>query len=236
MVSNSNKDRVLIDVICALYLFFLAPIVIDLAKANLASSDFNFGTITLALILLVLNILEIYSVTPFLSETYFAIKDDKKRNDKALVLIFLVLMHASVTVFSNLLVLQLFGFSFIESQNVVFVAIGLMVIKEIFFIEKAFTKNPKTPLNPTSSKIVIALYSCLIFNVFWNANLAQVSDVHSPITFNLIPIGLFFAFFYYSLRLPFTFDLLVNKPTIINRLIGFLSFLLVFFSIVIKRF
>lgn len=45
MINNSSKDRVFIDVISALYLFFLAPIVIDLVKTNISTFEINSGTV-----------------------------------------------------------------------------------------------------------------------------------------------------------------------------------------------
>ncbi len=110
-----------------------------------------------------------------------------------------------------------------------------MIVKEIFFNVKAFTKNIARPLNINFSNLFIAIYSCLIFSIIWDANLLQAINNQSS-WFDLIPICLFFALFYYSLRLPITFNILFNKPSAKDRIIGILSFLLVFLSLVMKKF
>lgn len=235
ILNNSNKDRIVIDVICALYLFFLAPTVVNLAKANIVTSEINSGTIFLGIVLFVLNILEVFFVAPILSSIYYEVKDEKTREDKTVSLLFLMLMHAVMTIFVNMMALQLFGINFNSSQNVVFIAIGLMIVKEIFFVVQAFTKNKETLFNSTTSTIFIALYSCLIFSIFWDGNLLQAINNQSN-WFNLIPIALFFALFYYSLRLPIAFNILFNKPSVKDRIIGILSFLLVFLSLAMKKF
>lgn len=202
MINNSSKDRVFIDVISALYLFFLAPIVIDLVKTNISTFEINSGTIFLGIVLFVLNILEIYAVAPFFNSIYYGVQNEKTREDKFLSLVLLMLMHAVMTIFANLMALQLFGFNFTNSPNLVFVAIGLMIVKEIFFNVKAFTKNIAAPLNNIFSNLFIAIYSCLIFSIIWDANLLQAINNQSS-WFDLIPICLFFALFYYSFEIAY---------------------------------
>lgn len=230
------KEKLLIDFCCGLYAYFLAPVVVKGIKQTVYSTEINSTTVVLGLFLVLLNILEIYAVAPKLNQIYSSIEDKNQRLRKSIILILLLFLHAGIGLLSIILAFQLVGFDFSNQPFILVVSIAFIGLKEFVLIKNTFAKTSVKLLSPLFSNLVIALYSCFIFTIFWDAT---KSETHSEnvllFIFKLIPMALFFAFLYYPLRLPFIFHSIVYKVTVKDKLIAFVSFLSVFIPAALSK-
>ena len=234
-ISPILKDKLLIDVSCGLYVLFLAPLVKNIVEQTVYGWGDATGASILALILLLFNVLEIFAVSPFISKTLNEITDKKKLFSKQISLILLIVLHAAVTLIAVIFAFQLLGYTFETQALFLSIVIVFILIKEVLLLRNCLSKTPKILFSPTFSKWVIAMYSCLIFTIFLDANQNNPSSNMYMMLLNLIAMGIFFAFFYYPLRIPFTFYSVVHKASSYNKLIGFVSFLMAFLPFALRK-
>ena len=106
------KEKLLIDVSCGLYVLFLAPVVKNIVEQSIYGWGNAKGAGILALILLLFNVLEIFAVSPFISQILNEITDKKILFSKETSLILLIVMHAVVTLIAVIFAFQLLGYTF----------------------------------------------------------------------------------------------------------------------------
>lgn len=232
---NRIFDRICIDFSCGIYFLFLAPIVKNMTETTIYGWGSAEGAGILSVAIILLNVLEIFAVAPFLNFTLKSL-DKVQRYNKIVPLILLLILHAAIAVLSIIFAFQLIGYDFKTSPIILAIAVTFIIAKEFYLVKNVFAERPNTPLGPTASKVVIALYSCLIFTIFWEATKTTEPNNTGMFILELIPMALFFAFFYYPLRLPFTFNSIVTGSDPYERLIGFVSFLLVFIPAALRKF
>jgi hypothetical protein len=231
-----NKERLLIDFCCGLYAYFLAPIVVKSIKQTVYATEISSATMVLGVFLILLNILEIYVVAPKLNKIYYSIEDKNQRLYKSIILILFLFLHAGIGILSIILAFQLVGLDFSNHPFILAVSIAFIGLKEFFLIKNTFARTPVKLLLPFMSNLVIALYSCLIYTIFWDATNSETHSKNLALfILELIPMGLFFAFFYYPLRIPFVFHSIVYKTTRKDKVIAFVSFLLVFIPAALNK-
>ncbi|MEZ4881425.1 MAG: hypothetical protein R2775_03470 [Flavobacteriaceae bacterium] len=175
-ISPILKDKLLIDVSCGLYVLFLAPFVKNIVEQTVYGWGDATGASILALILLLFNVLEIFAVSPFISQTLNEITDKNIWFSKQISLILLIVLHAAVTLIAVIFAFQLLGYTFKTQALFLSIVIVFILAKEVFFLSNCLSKTPRILFNPTFSKWIIALYSCLIFTIFLDANQSDSSS------------------------------------------------------------
>lgn len=229
------KEKLLIDVSCGLYVLFLAPIVKNIVEQSIYGWGNAKGAGILAIILLLFNVFEIFAVSPFISQILQEITDKKIMLSKQISLILLIVLHGAVTLIAVIFAFQLLGYTFKSQALFLSVVVVFILAKEAFLLRNCLSEMPIILFSPGFCNWVIALYSCLIFTIFLDANQSNPSSNIYMLFLNLVAMGLFFAVFYYAMRLPYTFYSVVNKTSSYDKLIGFVSFLLVLIPAVLRK-
>lgn len=235
MLNPILKEKLLIELSCGLYVLFLSPMVLNIVNQTVYGWGNAKGAGILAAVLLLFNVMDIFAVSPFVSQILHETEDPKMLFSKQISLILLIVLHAVVTLITAIFAFQIVGYTF--ENHAVFLSIVILFIlaKEVFLLLNCLSEMPRTLFSPIICKLVIALYSCLIFTIFLDANKGNPPSNLSMILLNLVAMGIFFAFFYYAMRLPFTFYSVVHKTSTYDKLIGFASFLIAFLPFAFRK-
>lgn len=235
MLNPILKEKLLIDLSCGLYILFLAPIVKHIVEDTVYGWGNAEGAGILAAVLLLFNVMEVFAISPFISQILHSIEDKNIRLSKQTSLILLFFLHAAVTLSIGIFAFQLFGYTFDKHALLLSIVIILILAKEVFLLSNCLSETPKTLFTPTVGKWIIALYSCFIITIFMDANHGNASPNIPMLMLNLIAMGIFFAFFYYPMRLPYTFYSVVYKTNTNDKFIEFASFLIVFLPYAFRK-
>lgn len=229
------KEKLLIDVSCGLYVLFLAPIIKNIVEQSIYGWGNTKGAGILAIVLLLFNVFEIFAVSPFISQILHEITDKKIMLSKQISLILLIVLHGTVTLIAVIFAFQLLGYTFKSKAFFLSVVIVFILAKEAFLLRNCLSEMPIILFSPSFCKWVIALYSCLIFTIFLDANQSNPSSNIYMLLLNMVAMGIFFASFYYAIRLPYTFYSVVHRTSSYEKLIGFVSFLIAFLPFAFRK-
>lgn len=233
---NLIKERLSIEIACAIYILFFASKVSEIIDTTIYGWGDAAGAIVLGAAIIIMNVLEVFAVSPYLNAILREIEDEKKRSKILVPLILMLFLHAAIAIISIIVAFQVVGIDWNKNAIYAIIVIGILLIKEIYFIKNIFSNNPVVPFSPNLSQVIIALYSCLMFTIFWDANKGEVSADNTPLMlFELIPMALFYAFFYYPLRLPFVLRRFIDKQTTQDRLLAFVFFLIAFIPAAVNK-
>ncbi len=229
------KEKLLIDVSCGLYVLFLAPVVKNIVEQSIYGWGNAKGAGILAIVLLLFNVLEIFAVLPFISQILNEITDKKILFSKQTSLILLIVMHAVVTLIAVIFAFQLLGYTFKTQALFLSIVVVFILAKEVFLLKNCISQTPIILFNAGFCKWVIALYSCLIFTIFLDGNQSNSSSNIYMLLLNMVAMGIFFASFYYAMRLPYTYYSVVHRTSSYEKLIGFVSFLIAFLPFAFRK-
>lgn len=229
---NINKDRLIIDFICAVYLFVFAPM-IKTSTANIVYNSVGFS-ILLGLIVLILSVLEAIAIPPLISKTYFS-AEENTRSKLLVPMILLFFLHLGISLLVVIFCFKAMNIPPEENMLLLILIIIFAIAKEIYIIKNSFTRSEKVLFSALQNQIIIALYSCLIFTIFWESNQGDVARNLPMMIINSIAMLIFFAFFYYPLRIPMLLKNYIQPMTTKQIWIAFGSFLMVFLPALLRK-
>ena len=232
-----TKERLVIDFICAMYIMLLAPYVKDIVtNAMYGWTHVSTGAIIAGAVILCINGLEAFALAPYISTQINSVEDKGKRFKAYTPVLLLLLLHAAISISSILVAFKVWGIDTQKNLLILVIAMVLLFLKEIYLIKNSFSNNPRAPLSPIISKLIIIIFSSLMFTIFWDATAGKITGNNAGATLvNSVGASIFFAFFYYPLRIPFIMPAIIKKPSMQERLIGFVSFLIVLIPALMKR-
>lgn len=228
-----NKNQLTIDFICGFYILFLSSYVKDITEAVVYGWKSTANASILGIILLLMTVLEAYAISTKINIVLQNIENEEDKHKLTTPIILLLFLNAAITLMSIVLAFNTFGYNHEKYPLVIYFAVFLLILKAIYFIKK-ISLSDKNKIQLSSNKnlflnIVIALYSCLIFTMFWTANKTDghVYVNNIPMFFiYLIPMVIFFSFLYFPLRIPFLLEKIARTETMQEKLAFYISFLI----------
>ncbi len=206
------------NLLCGLYFWALAPIVIDAANHSV-QGDKTIAAPWLGVLLIVLSVAEAWALPRKMAQVNRTLST--QNTDPGNVPIFLWVFHTLIGVVTIFMALETFGFDFdtIDSQSPQWWLVGiflLVVLKEIYLLltfigtdQDASNNAPPTPKEhklALGADLVMVAHTCVLYTVVWQSGLEQSGYVGENLAItllNALAMSLVFFILYLPLRIPY---------------------------------
>ncbi len=219
-------EGALFNLICALYFFFLAPIVLE-ASANSFFKEGPAFIPWLGVVLIIISLLEIYAFPKKMKYVHKAVQDEGKQINSGFTL---WMFHAVISIIILFMATEAFGYEIVgeDGENAMpwglSILIPAVVIKELYLLFTIIGVDPEENLEaydrPNKKEwkldLILVIYACLAYTVTWQTishNMDMEKHNLPMYILNLILSTLIFLIFYLPIRIPYFLEEMTQMDT-----------------------
>lgn len=218
-------EGALFNLICALYFFLLAPLVMEASARNFEKGPAFIPWLGVALI--IISLLEIYAFPRKMKYVHKAVQEEGKTVNSGFTL---WMFHAVISIIILFMSVEAFGYEIAgeNGENTMpwwmAILIPAVVIKELYLLFTIIGVDPEENLDayqrPNKKEwkldLILILYACLAYTVTWQT-ITQNMDMEKhnlPMyIMNLFLATLMFLIFYLPIRIPYFLEEITQMDT-----------------------